>query len=431
MATGSRLQRRVAPSIIWAIALSVLAHMLFLAAYSRMADWYHQQNLRPTRYLPDLLLLAPDLFRQQPMRNIPERLMEQIAATEAPGQSVPLPAMEPGLPAPVSVEQVPLDDRLPMPGERPLVFVTQPELADFSLNEADIEAVAQLRDQYDAYARYWSPDVDPDDAESQSRTKAEAIVARAFDAMGGLDRLMKVTELRAVVWVVAIEDQSATGEVVYVSPYPYPIARWHMHGLGKFEQDVFRSNYSLSSGQPFPSYLIKNPTLTRSAFYALFGARWLISAPLTTRKLRQKSENARWHLADQFLGEGIRLAYVTTGRLDVGNMVAEPVHQIRVDDRKYGRLLDAYLHRDTGLLLATREELTDAERSWSKQKNNRSPPTWVTRYDRYEEVDGVLWPHRWLRIVTPPPRPPQLHRLELHFNIAVNGAEPDTVAPEL
>jgi len=63
--------------IVWALTLSVIAHLLFLAAYARMADWYRVQGLRPTRYLPDLLLLAPDLFRQKPIGRIPERLMEQ------------------------------------------------------------------------------------------------------------------------------------------------------------------------------------------------------------------------------------------------------------------------------------------------------------------------------------------------------------------
>ncbi len=423
--------------IITALALSIVAHMLFLAAYGRMADWYRQQDLRPTRYLPDLLLLAPDLFRQRNIGRIPERLMQRVEATTEPGAAVAMPTFDVAPPALASVEPVPADDTLPTPGERQPIFLSQPSLADFSLNERDIEAVAQLRDQYDAYARYWSPDVDPGDTESASRTKAEAIVARAFTAMGGLDKLLKITEIRTVVWVEAFETASGEGrqqQIDTVRVYPYPIATWRMHDLNKFDRDAFRVAFDLSSGKPFPAYVTKNPVFARRAYYELFDARWHLFAPVASRKLRLASERARWHICDWFLGEGIRLSYAGAGRLGGESLLNPAVDRVYVDDRKYGRQFEAYFDRGSGLLLAMRETLDEAEASWfQQQRGSLSAPTWLTHYDDYRQVGDVLLPHQWTRSMSmsrnDPRRP--LQRVLLHLNIAINGAAPDTVAPEL
>jgi hypothetical protein len=173
--------------------MSLVIHLLFLAAYSRMAEWYRLQDLRPTRYLPDLLLLAPDLFRQVPIGQIPKRLMKRVATSPDPGKSVPMPSFDGAPPAIASLEPLPPEEVLPELGERPMVFLSQPELQDFTLNDREIEAVQRLRDQYDAYARYWAPLADTSSAEGRARTKAEAIVARAFEAMGGLDKLLHIT----------------------------------------------------------------------------------------------------------------------------------------------------------------------------------------------------------------------------------------------
>ena len=68
MAPTPRQRRHV----LWALVASVVVHLLLLAAYVRMADWYRRHELRPTRYLPDLLLLAPQLFRQERLKPNPE-----------------------------------------------------------------------------------------------------------------------------------------------------------------------------------------------------------------------------------------------------------------------------------------------------------------------------------------------------------------------
>ena len=434
MSTAPHNHRR----IIWALAISIGAHLLFLAAYGRMSDWYHKQDLRPTRYLPDLLLLAPDLFRQQPIGQIPERLLERLQAAPDPGETVAMPDIDDASPPTLlPMDPLPSTDALPRLGERPAVFLTQPDLADFSLNARDIEAVAQLREQYDAYARYWTPDVDPDDAESASRTKAAAIVARSFTAMGGLDALLKITEMRMIVWVEAFENAYGEGglqRIDTVQVYPYPIATWYMHGLNKFERDVFRVDFDLTSDKPFPSYVTKNPVNTRRAYYELFDARWHLYAPVTTRKLRLAAERSRWHFCDWFLGEGIRLSYAGAGRLGGASVANPAVERVFVDDRKFGRQFEAYFDRQSGLLLAMRETLDEAEASWFRQRRGSlSAPTWMTLFEDYRQGGDVLLPHQWFRSMSKstsdPTRP--LQRLRLHLNIAINGAEPDTVAPEL
>ena len=108
--------------------------------------------------------------------------------------------------------------------------------------------------------------------------------------------------------------------------------------------------------------------------------------------------------------------------------------RIQVDDRKYGRLFEAYFERRSGLLLAIHETLTGVEALWFQQKHNRRAPTWVTSYEDYRPVGEVLLPHRWLRSTawrSPGRAPAPTQRVDLRLNIAVNGAEPDTVAPEL
>ena len=186
-------------------------------------------------------------------------------------------------------------------------------------------------------------------------------------------------------------------------------------------------DFYLGSDKPFPEYVTKNPVITRRAYYTLFDARWRLFAPVTTQKRRLESERARWHICDWFLGEGVQMTYAGAGRLGGGNLANPTVERVYVDDRKYGRQFEAYFERNSGLLLAMRETLDEAEASWFQQKFGRSAPIWLTRYDDYREVGGVLLAHHWSRSMsTPPPR-----TLQLYFNIAINGAEPDTVAPEL
>jgi len=49
--------------------------------------------------------------------------------------------------------------------------------------------------------------------------------------------------------------------------------------------------------------------------------------------------------------------------------------RIQVDDRKYGRIFEAYFERRSRLLLAIHETLTAVEALWFQQKHNRRAPT--------------------------------------------------------
>ena len=431
--------------VVWALLASTLVHLLLLAAYLRMADWYRQQDLKPTRYLPDLLLLTPELFRQQQVTRIPERLLEKVEATPEPTllPDLSLPTPPPaGLGDSVQVASG-LDSVLAI-GGRPLVFVPQAEAAGFDLNERQMEAVRQLREERDSYARIWVPDADTTDAESRARSRAEVIVARAFAAMGGIESLRRIHEMRAVVWLMALETLEGEGRgarIRKVPPYAYPIATWHMYGRDHFDRDVFREALDLSVGATIPAYASRNPASSRQAYYRLFDARWHLYAPVTTRPQRQQAERERWHFCDWFLGEGIRLSYAGTGRIDTDGPL---VDRVRIDDRKFGRHQEAFFDPESGLLLAIREVLNDAEAQWYQQKNARRAPEWITTFGDYRPVAGVLLPHRWVRsapasvritVSTTPhgsfTNPIPLTYVDLRFNLAVNDAHPDTVAPEL
>lgn len=405
----------------YALAASLVIHLLLLWSYGRMADWYRKQQLRPTRYLPDLVLLVPELFRQEPITGLPSRQMERVAAAET--APVPLPGLDD-----IPVQPLPTLEPAPRLGEDsvlvvvaapPVVFLSQPEIKPFDLNRAQIEAVAKVREEYERYVRHWRVDIDTTDAESMSQARARAVVVAAFEAMGGMDRLLAITEMRAVVWIEAQEHFIPPRRYVSLPAYAYPIALWRYWGLSKVQRDVYRVALDLSPDAEIPEYATRNPARTRRAYYSGFDGRWVISAPSATRKLRQQSEAARWHMVDRFLGEGIRLRYLEAGRFDY-----EPVHRIEVDDRKYGRVYDAFFHRETGLLVGTQEALSESERRWYKERYRRQPPIWTTAYDRYEEIDGVLTARRWLRRW-------KHSRIILHLNIRYNGAEPDTTLPEL
>ena len=62
-------------------------------------------------------------------------------------------------------------------------------------------------------------------------------------------------------------------------------------------------------------------------------------------------------------------------RLRGGGLSNPEVERIQVDDRKYGRLFEAYFERRSGLLLAIHETLTAVEALWFQQKHNRRAPT--------------------------------------------------------
>ena len=87
------------------------------------------------------------------------------------------------------------------------------------------------------------------------------------------------------------------------------------------------------------------------------------------------------------------------------------------------RPFEALFDCRTALLAATREKLTPKEEQWFRQANPRvNPPTWITVYDRYQEVQGVLTPHFWKRAQG-------RNTISVYLQWAYNGAELSTAEP--
>ena len=335
----------------------------------------------------------------------------------------------PGVPLPRLVAPDPIELATRKP-EFQIPAVVMPDLDKMAL-----DAVRELADEYEQYARFYLPDADITDSDSKGRLQARKIVERAIQAMGGRDALLAVRELRARVWIQSSQHSVPGLGVVNVPPYVYPVADWHASGLDRFTSRPIQVKLSLDLDRPNADYALRNPP-ERWTYSALFGRRWSSTFRPAGRcsaygrpriaKLRETGESARWHFIDRFLGDGVVLDYVEAEKFG-----GESVETIRVDDRRYGLYFEAFFSRQTGLLLALREGLTPEEEMWYQRLPLKCrgqgdlPPVWTTVFHRYREVDGVLTPHlleRWKNDNTP---------IIAHINPAFNGDQPDESPPIL
>ena len=122
--------------------------------------------------------------------------------------------------------------------------------------------------------------------------------------------------------------------------------------------------------------------------------------------------------------EGVQLRYAGTGTFD-----GRSVQSIRVDDRKFGRIFAAHFDADDALLAAVEEELSEREAEWFRnQRGNqgRRSPAWTTRFEKYEEIQGVLWPTKWCRTGGSSARPfrSELLHHSAERRLQRRGAEP-------
>ena len=194
------------------------------------------------------------------------------------------------------------------------------------------------------------------------RDRALEVVERAIKAMGGRKRLLAIREMSAMVWIEAnLKELERGGVVLTVIPVP-PLAA-----------------------------------------------------------MRHRGEEVRWHFVDRFMGEGVALDYLGQERSRDGTCY----DVLLVDDRKFGHYFEALFDCRTSLLTVTREKLTPNEEQWFRRTKSKSkPPTWITVYDRYQEVQGVLTPHRWKRTL-------RRTTLSVYLQWAYNGAELSTAEPVL
>ena len=282
-------------------------------------------------------------------------------------------------------------------------------------------------EERDAYARLWVPDADTTDQESAPSRRARRIVLAFLNAMGGVDRLEALQSMAALVWVRA------------TSRYRPPVGRerpW-IHSVPAYAHPVSVWRFEAGSAEPwermpytregiFPSLTAMVPFYEVGAFFRFFEGRWR-SSPPWSRTYRERSEGERWNFAHRFTGEGVHLRYAGTGTFD-----GRSVQSVRVDDQKYGRTFLAHFDADDALLVAVEEELSEREAEWFRAQwghQRRKSPTWTTHFEKYEEIQGVLWPTRWRRSEdSANPYPPYSSTILL--NVAFNGEEPSQVPPE-
>ena len=263
------------------------------------------------------------------------------------------------------------------------------------------------------------------------RDRALEVIERAIEAMGGMKRLLAIKEMSAMVWIESDSKEIERGGVVLtvipVTPYLYPVATWHWYyeGWGEragFKKERYKAEVSFDPAVPNPSYVSKNPKRARRIFEALFDDRWgryKGNLPPDLATMRHRGEEVRWHFVDRFMSEDVALDYLGQERSRDGTCY----EVVLVDDRKFGHYFEALFDCRTALLAKTKEKLTPQEEQWFRQANPKvHPPTWITVYDRYQEVQGVLTPHRWKRAQG-------RDAISVYLQWAYNGAEPSTAEP--
>ena len=263
------------------------------------------------------------------------------------------------------------------------------------------------------------------------RDRALEVIERAIEAMGGMKRLLAIRAMSAMVWIESDSKEIERGGVVLtvipVTPYLYPVATWHWYyeGWGEravFKKERYKAEVSFDPAVPNPSYVSKNPKRARRIFEALFDDRWgryKGNLPPDLATMRHRGEEVRWHFVDRFISEDVALDYLGQERSRDGTCY----EVVLVDDRKFGHYFEALFDCRAALLAMTREKLTPQEEQWFRQANPQvHPPTWITVYDRYQEVQGVLTPHHWKRAQG-------RDAISVYLQWAYNGEEPSTAEP--
>ena len=352
----------------------------------------------------------PALHERQMQRLIVESALPQLAQELA--EAAPLGEVVEQLPPEVRDDIVHLEKRMRI------------EWSDYVKIDSLLLARRAAEDR-EGYVRFPLPNT------GAGRDRALEVIERAIEAMGGMKRLLAIRAMSAMVWIESDSKEIERGGVVLtvipVTPYLYPVATWHWYYEGWGERSVFKkerykAEVSFDPAVPNPSYVSKNPKRARKIFAALFDDRWgryKGNLPPDLATMRDRGEEVRWHFVDRFMSEDVALDYLGQERSRDGTC-----HDVvLVDDRKYGHYFEALFDCHTALLAKTKEKLTPQEEQWFRQTNPRAnPPTWITVYDRYQEVQGVLTPHRWERAQG-------RNTISVYLQWAYNGAEPSIAEP--
>ena len=355
----------------------------------------------------------PALHERQMQRLVVKGAPLQLA--QEPAESVPLGEIAEQLPPEARDDMAHLEKRM------------QIEWSDYvNIDSLLLARMAAEGDFREGYARFPL-------SIGADRDRALEVIERAIEAMGGRKRLLAIKEMSAMVWIeVNLKELRMPSwqngvplSVISVNPYLYPVATWHYEGWGNHavaKKKKYKVEVSFDPAVPNPSYVSKNPERQPRIFETLFNDRWSqygSNLPPNLAAMRHRGEEVRWHFIDRFLGEGVALDYLGQERSRDGTCF----EVVLVDDRKYGHYFEALFDCRTALLSVTREKLTPQEEQWFRQANPKvNPPTWITVYDRYQEVQGVLTPHRWERTEG-------WNTISVYLQWAYNDAEPSTAEP--
>ncbi len=356
----------------------------------------------------------PALHQRQMQRLVVKAAPLQLA--QEPAESVPLGEIAEQLPPEARSDMAHLEKRM------------QIEWSDYvNIDSLLLAYMAEKENFREDYARFPLARIGAD------RDRALEVIERAIEAMGGRKRLLAIKEMSAMVWIeVNLKELRMPSwqngvplSVISVNPYLYPVATWHYEGWGNHavsKKEKYKVEVSFDPAVPNPSYVSKNPKRQPRIFETLFNDRWSqygSNLPPNLAAMRHRGEEVRWHFIDRFLGEGVALDYLGQERSRDGTCY----EAVLVDDRKFGHYFEALFDCRTALLSVTREKLTSQEEQWFRQANPKvNPPTWITVYDRYQAVQGVLTPHRWERAQG-------RNTIAVYLQWAYNGAEPSTAEP--
>ena len=367
----SRKQRRWRVSC--ALLISGLLHLFALLAYERWAAENVERILHPVRFQVVQPALPTDPFKSVapvlPLTQLERRMSEQPPAELLTDVEI-IDQITPLAEKPDSI----LALRAPrFMGEKSAEFEAVRDTF-ISLEDLFLEIERQRAEEKAGYARLWMPDADTTDADSRNRKKAEEIVNRAIEAMGGMDRLLQVRDMH-------------TGIEIY-NPRDF---LWIPSGERLFYQ-----------GRKFMENLPGGQTRGYDGERA-WAYRYGISRPTHTELLKQQAE--RWDFISRFKGEGIALHYlgkiILAGGESAHAIIGESAHVIQVDDRKYGFLREAYFSPTSHLLIAEKQHGV------------------LTRVQEYRTVDSIKTPYEVRRYLH---RSVTRYRFNTRFNTGLESS---------